>query len=62
MDFEANAPVDIATNTLHWFAQIGHDFVENDERDDNGEGKRKGLILQMDMINKRKQTKRMNRK
>lgn len=39
MGFEANAPVDIATNTLHWFAQIGHDFVENDERD-NGEGKR----------------------
>lgn len=35
--FEANAPVDIAT-TMHWFAQIGHDFV--DERD-NGEGKRR---------------------
>ncbi|XP_055317304.1 ensconsin isoform X6 [Sitodiplosis mosellana] len=33
-----NAPVDTATNTLHWFAQIGHEFVENDERD-NGEAR-----------------------
>lgn len=24
---------------MHWFAQIGHDFIENDERD-NGEGKK----------------------
>lgn len=23
---------------MHWFAQIGHDLIENDERD-NGEGK-----------------------
>lgn len=31
------------TTTMHWFAQIGHDLIENDERD-NGEGKtRKGL-------------------
>lgn len=37
LEIEANAPVDIST-TLHWFAQIGHDLVETDERD-NGEGK-----------------------
>lgn len=39
---QVNAPVDAltaaTTTTMHWFAQIGHDLIENDERD-NGEGK-----------------------
>lgn len=29
---------------MHWFAQIGHDFIENDVLRDNGEGKRNNVI------------------
>ncbi|XP_031621849.1 ensconsin-like isoform X9 [Contarinia nasturtii] len=35
---KSNASVDIA-KTLHWFAQIGHGFVENDDERDNGEAR-----------------------
>lgn len=42
---QVNTSVDALTvaatttaTTMHWFAQIGHDLIENDERD-NGEGK-----------------------
>lgn len=34
----AYAASESPTTTIHWFAQIGHDLIVNDERD-NGEGK-----------------------
>lgn len=48
---QVNAPVDAltaaTTTTMHWFAQIGHDLIENDERD-NGEGKHeKGFFIKI---------------
>lgn len=53
--FEVNAPVDALTaaTTMHWFAQIGHDLIETDERD-NGEGKHMKRVFQIQKTQKNK--------